>query len=86
MTPDTSLDIYNLSAGERYNFRVTARNQYGWGAPVITNTPITFEDTTEFPEFEKCLPGELKVLFDTSVDLECQVRNRTEILVTFVTF
>ena len=74
MTPTTSLDIYSLTPGERYNFRVSARNQYGWGAPVVNSTPILFEEATEFPEFEKCLPGELKVLFDTCVELECQVR------------
>lgn len=73
MTPSTSLDIFNLRSNEKYNFRVTARNQYGWGEPTVTSKPITVEEVTEFPEFVKCLPGELKVLAGSTTSLECQV-------------
>ncbi len=52
---------------------MTPRNQYGWGEPVTTENPITIEDAPVFPEFEKCLPGELKILQGSTAELECKV-------------
>lgn len=72
-TPTTSIDLYNLKPGKEYNFRVTPRNQYGWGESKKTSNPVTVEETPEFPEFEVCLPGELKALLGAAVELECKV-------------
>lgn len=73
MTPSNTFDVFNLETGKKYNFRVTARNQYGWGEPTITSDAIFIEDFVTFPQFEKGLPGQLKVLIGSSVVLECKV-------------
>ncbi|XP_065224953.1 titin-like isoform X4 [Planococcus citri] len=77
MTPSNTFEAFNLETGKKYNFRVTARNQYGWGEPAVTSSPILVEDFVTFPEFEKVLPGQLKVLDDSSIELECKVKNET---------
>lgn len=75
MTPSNTFDVFNLERGKKYNFRVTATNQYGSGEPAVTSSPILVEDFVTFPEFEKGLPGQLKVLAGSNVLLECKVGN-----------
>lgn len=73
MTPGNTFEAFNLETGKKYNFRVTPRNQYGWGEPVVTSSAVLVEDFVTFPEFDKTLPGQLKVLVDSSIELECKV-------------
>lgn len=67
-----SFDAFNLKPGAEYQFRVTPRNRYGWGESVQSES-VAIGKPPEIPEFVQILPGQLKVLKDTSVTLDCEV-------------
>ncbi|OXU28408.1 hypothetical protein TSAR_000837, partial [Trichomalopsis sarcophagae] len=75
ITPINSFDAFNLRPGGEYKFRVTPRNRYGWGESVTMNGSATVSDDVEIPEFAKILPGQLKALVGSTVNLECEVRS-----------
>ncbi|XP_031789478.1 titin homolog isoform X2 [Nasonia vitripennis] len=75
ITPINSFDAFNLRPGGEYKFRVTPRNRYGWGESVTMNGSATVSDDVEIPEFTKILPGQLKALVGSTVNLECEVRS-----------
>lgn len=71
ITPINCFDVFNLKPGERYHFRVTPKNRYGWGHSVQTSNPVTVGVFATLPEFTKILPGQLKVLLGKDFTLEC---------------
>ncbi|KAL0279933.1 UNVERIFIED_CONTAM: hypothetical protein PYX00_001383 [Menopon gallinae] len=74
ITPVNTFDAYNLKKGKEYKFRITPRNRYGWGEPLITSSPVTVGfKGGNMPEFTKILPGQLKALYGASIRLECHV-------------
>lgn len=73
MTPTNCLDVYNLKSGYRYKFRVTARNRFGWGQPVVTADYVDVSEPKYLPEFLQPLPGETKVLLHHGAILQCHV-------------
>ncbi|XP_011496096.1 PREDICTED: Down syndrome cell adhesion molecule-like [Ceratosolen solmsi marchali] len=75
ITPINSFDAFNLRPGGEYKFRVTPKNRYGWGESVTMSGTATVCDDVEIPEFTKILPGQLKALEGSTVELECEVRS-----------
>ncbi|XP_023246836.1 titin homolog isoform X2 [Copidosoma floridanum] len=75
ISPINSFDAFNLRPGGEYKFRVTPRNRYGWGESVTMKGSATVSDNVEIPEFVRILPGQLKALAGTTVNLECEVRS-----------
>lgn len=73
MTPTNDIDVYNLKPGYGYKFRVTARNGFGWGQPVVTADYVQVSEPKCLPEFRQPLPGETKVLLCRSATLQCHV-------------
>lgn len=73
VTPLNGFDAFNLKHGVEYQFRVTPRNRYGWGESVVSED-IVVGRTPEVPEFVRILPGQLKVLKESIVTLECEVK------------
>ncbi|XP_039287324.1 LOW QUALITY PROTEIN: muscle M-line assembly protein unc-89 [Nilaparvata lugens] len=75
VTPMNSFDAFDLTPGAAYRFRVTARNRYGWGEPVVTREPLTVVVCDQrAPEIVTDLPGSFKALVDTNLTLQCEVR------------
>lgn len=74
VTPINSFDAFNLKSGGEYKFRVTPRNRYGWGESVTTSDTFTVGKRAELPEFVRILPGQQKVLRNSDVILDCEVR------------
>lgn len=72
ITPINSFDAFNLKPNGEYQFRVTPRNRYGWGEPVVSD-PITIGKHDELPEFTRILQGQLKALRGSEVFLDCEV-------------
>ncbi|VVC32965.1 Hypothetical protein CINCED_3A023493 [Cinara cedri] len=83
MTPTNYIDVYNLKPGYRYKFRVTARNRFGWGQPVVTADCVQVSEPKRLPEFHQPLPGETKVLLRHSATLQCHVRGDPKPRVTW---
>ncbi|XP_026825970.1 uncharacterized protein LOC105284959 isoform X2 [Ooceraea biroi] len=81
ITPINAFDAFNLRPGGEYKFRVTPRNRYGWGEPVTMTSSALVSENTDLPEFTKILPGQLKALEGTPIELECEVRgdSKTEV-------
>ncbi|XP_063987212.1 uncharacterized protein LOC135167689 isoform X2 [Diachasmimorpha longicaudata] len=75
VTSTNSFDAFNLCSGEEYKFRITPRNRYGWGESVTMTNSVTVRKMTEFPEFSKILPGQLKALKGTTLQLDCEINN-----------
>lgn len=74
ITPVNTFDAFKLKKGKEYKFRITPRNRYGWGEPLITSRPVTVGfKGGNMPEFTKILPGQLKALYGSSIRLECHV-------------
>ncbi|XP_014296942.2 titin isoform X1 [Microplitis demolitor] len=73
VTPINAFDAFNLRPGEEYKFRITPRNRYGWGEPVTMTNSVTVREVVKFPEFTKILPGQLKALAGTVLNLDCEV-------------
>ncbi|KAG8038190.1 hypothetical protein G9C98_006515 [Cotesia typhae] len=73
VTPINAFDAFNLRPGEEYKFRITPRNRYGWGEPVTMTNSVTVREVVKFPEFTKILPGQLKALEGTVLNLDCEV-------------
>lgn len=71
VSPINCFDVFNLKPGEKYHFRVTPRNRYGWGHSVQTTNAVTVGAFATLPEFTKILPGQLKVLLGKDFSLEC---------------
>ncbi|XP_059475294.1 titin homolog [Neocloeon triangulifer] len=78
VTPINSFDAFNLKAGSEYKFRVTPRNRYGWGEPVVSHGSFVVGKKVDMPEFTHILPGQQKVLIGSDVRLECQVKGEPE--------
>ncbi|CAB3382378.1 Hypothetical predicted protein [Cloeon dipterum] len=78
VSPINSFDAFNLKSGSEYKFRVTPRNRYGWGEPVVTNTTFMVGKRVDLPEFTHILPGQQKVLVGSDVRLECHVKGEPE--------
>lgn len=74
VSPIHSFDAFNLKSGSEYKFRVTPRNRYGWGEPVVTNVTYVVGKKVDIPEFTHILPGQQKVLVGSDVRLECHVK------------
>jgi Immunoglobulin I-set domain len=74
VSPINSFDAFNLRSGSEYKFRVTPRNRYGWGEPVVTNGTYVVGKKVDIPEFTHILPGQQKVLIGSDVRLECHVK------------
>lgn len=72
VSPINSFDAFNLKPETEYQFRVTPRNRYGWGESVQTDS-MFIGRPVQMPEFTKILPGQLKVLKDSIIRLECEV-------------
>lgn len=74
VTPVNTFDAFNLKPKTEYKFRITPRNRYGWGEPLVTSQPICVGyKAINMPEFIKILPGQLKALLGSNIRLECQV-------------
>jgi len=73
MTPTNTIDVYNLKPSNRYKFRVTARNRFGWGQSVDTTDYVDILEPKYLPEFYQQLPGETKVLLHHQATLQCHV-------------
>lgn len=73
MTPTNYIDVYNLIPGRGYKFRVTARNRFGWGQPVVGADYVQVSEPKRLPEFRQPLPGETKVLLRHTATLQCHV-------------
>lgn len=74
VTPINSFDVFFLKPGSEYQFRITARNRYGWGESVTTTEPISVGNVANFPpDIVRDLPGPLKALQGDNVTLECEV-------------
>lgn len=73
VTPLNGFDAFNLKPWAEYQFRVTPRNRYGWGESVQSDT-IVVGKCHEIPEFVRTLPGQVKVLKESIVNLECEVK------------
>lgn len=82
MTSANRMDVYNLKPGDRYKFRVTARNRFGWGRAVATADYVDVSEPKRLPEFRRPLPGETKVLSRHSATLQCHV-SFTDIVLLF---
>ncbi|XP_065350367.1 titin homolog isoform X3 [Cloeon dipterum] len=78
VSPINSFDAFNLKSGSEYKFRVTPRNRYGWGEPVVTNMTFMVGKRVDLPEFTHILPGQQKVLVGSDVRLECHVKGEPE--------
>lgn len=76
MTPINSFDAFNLTPDAEYQFRITARNRYGWGE-AATSEPIVVGRHVELPEFIKILSGHSKALRGTTCEFECHIRDNT---------
>lgn len=76
ITPTNIIDVYNLKPGHGYKFRVTARNRYGWGQPVVSTDYANIMEPKYLPEFRQPLPGETKVLMRHRATLQCHVRKQ----------
>lgn len=74
MTPTNTIDVYNLKPGNRYQFRVAARNRFGWSQPVASEGYVDVFEPKCLPEFRQPLPGQTRVLLRHSATLQCHVR------------
>lgn len=76
VSPVNSFDVFNLKPGVDYKFRITPRNRYGWGEALTTSIPVRVGDKgINFPEFVNILPGQLKALLGSEINLECRVQS-----------
>ncbi|KAK7060070.1 hypothetical protein SK128_021760, partial [Halocaridina rubra] len=73
VTPIPSFDVYHLKQDREYLFRVTPRNKYGWGEPVMTPRPIRVGRKIEHPTFPRCLPRQVRAMPGGSISLDAQV-------------
>ncbi|XP_008180551.1 titin isoform X2 [Acyrthosiphon pisum] len=78
MTPTNTIDVYNLKPGYRYQFRVAARNRFGWSQPVASEGYVDVFEPKCLPEFRQPLPGQTRVLLRHSATLQCHVRGVPE--------
>ncbi|XP_022161453.1 uncharacterized protein LOC111027387 isoform X2 [Myzus persicae] len=78
MTPTNTIDVYNLKPGNRYQFRVAARNRFGWSQPVASEGYVDVFEPKCLPEFRQPLPGQTRVLLRHSATLQCHVRGIPE--------
>ncbi|CAI6343292.1 unnamed protein product [Macrosiphum euphorbiae] len=78
MTPTNAIDVYNLKPGYRYQFRVAARNRFGWSQPVASEGYVDVFEPKCLPEFRQPLPGQTRVLLRHSATLQCHVRGVPE--------
>ncbi|XP_050063770.1 uncharacterized protein LOC114128407 isoform X2 [Aphis gossypii] len=78
MTPTNTIDVYNLKPGYRYQFRVAARNRFGWSQPVAAKGYVDVFEPKCLPEFCQPLPGQSRVLLRHSATLQCHVRGVPE--------
>ncbi|XP_015122953.1 uncharacterized protein LOC107045269 isoform X3 [Diachasma alloeum] len=75
VTSTNSFDAFNLCPGKEYKFRITPRNQYGWGESVTMTNSVIVKEIIKFPEFSKMLPSQLKALEGTTLKLDCEINN-----------
>ncbi|XP_060843292.1 uncharacterized protein LOC132923359 isoform X6 [Rhopalosiphum padi] len=83
MTPTNTIDVYNLKPGYRYQFRVAARNRFGWSQSVAAKGYVDVFEPKCLPEFRQPLPGQTRVLLRHSATLQCHVRGIPEPRVTW---
>ena len=73
VTPISSMDAYHMKTDREYLFRVTPRNKYGWGEPVMTPRPIRVGRTIEHPNFPRTLPSQVRCMPGGSICIDAQV-------------
>ncbi|XP_026808599.1 uncharacterized protein LOC113550868 isoform X2 [Rhopalosiphum maidis] len=83
MTPTNTIDVYNLKPGYRYQFRVAARNRFGWSQSVAAKGYVDVFEPKCLPEFRQPLSGQTRVLLHHSATLQCHVRGVPEPRVTW---
>ncbi|XP_025203950.1 uncharacterized protein LOC112600845 isoform X2 [Melanaphis sacchari] len=83
MTPTNTIDVYNLKPGYQYQFRVAARNRFGWSQPVTSKGYVDVFEPKFLPEFHQPLPGQTRVLLQHKATLQCHVRGIPEPRVTW---
>lgn len=62
-----------MKNNREYLFRVTPRNKYGWGEPVITSQATRIGHNIEPPVIAKSLPGQVRCMPGGTVILESLV-------------
>ncbi|XP_011315208.1 uncharacterized protein [Fopius arisanus] len=79
VTSTNSFDAFNLCPGEEYKFRITPKNRYGWGESVTMTNSVTVKEIVKFPEFSEILPGQLKALVGTTLNLNCEIESNKSV-------